>query len=277
MHLSTHIGTGFGLGLLVLAAAASGLADDAWSVPADHSLVYSGYYALGVPSVEKAWSKSDYMHAVEILSGIERSKLPRHGSNQSGRLFAKLLSSQETMMNSIWEDARGAGEHVQRAQSAPYLTQLYGLDAADGLLFDRELLELHSEELGRRIVDLKDAKDLGERIASRWREEGDEAKRRELNDLRLSNLQLRRDYGELVSMLLLNILKLTEISATSDDTRLALRDHLVRFVPQALPHLSEAKRIEVVTALGEAAHLDSNAVIGNDLLDLAQLRVEQLN
>src|SRR4051812_13257608 len=65
--------------------------------PPDHSLPAEEYIKLGVPTHDRPWLGSDMTRAAEALSDIAKDdarKLPRHQSERSGTVFARMISVQ---------------------------------------------------------------------------------------------------------------------------------------------------------------------------------------
>lgn len=76
----------------------------------DNSLLPSAYVAQGLPAFDREWSSDDYSQAVIVLKRIaekDSTSLPRRGSNQSGTVFARLVSL----------------DNLQVVQSSPSLQQ----------------------------------------------------------------------------------------------------------------------------------------------------------
>ena len=78
------------IGLVVLLLGAAGLE----VVPEDGSLSIERYRELGIPSLQREWSRADHDAALMILRDLPRTQLPRSGSpRRSHALFERLAGT----------------------------------------------------------------------------------------------------------------------------------------------------------------------------------------
>lgn len=78
----------------------------------DKSLTTEEYYRLGMPPVERRWTREDLQKAVAVLTKLKPTpeKLPRFQSPQSGEVFAKLLDREAAKL--VMENGQSPPEQI---------------------------------------------------------------------------------------------------------------------------------------------------------------------
>jgi hypothetical protein len=111
----------------------------------DTSLTWPIYRAAGVPEIERVWSVEDYRSGVQVfgkMAGVSRAELPRHDSQRSGSVFARLVNPDNfaavAAMGEVEARARLGEDYLA---VFPGLLQLYS-PASDALDFAVEQGEL---------------------------------------------------------------------------------------------------------------------------------------
>lgn len=118
----------------------------------DRSLTTDQYVIKGLPDPAQLWSAADYKRAHQILAALAKSDprgLPRFGSPQSGKVFARLTAPEN--FDPIADKTVALEQRYARYTGyAPFLdiVRLY-MKANDAKLgaFDSELLELYAQLL----------------------------------------------------------------------------------------------------------------------------------
>jgi len=67
------------------------------TAPADRSLTTDEYLRLGMPAADREWTGQDMTKVAELMASLEKEKrhaLPRRESQRSGKVFSRLVSSQ---------------------------------------------------------------------------------------------------------------------------------------------------------------------------------------
>jgi hypothetical protein len=242
---------------LLLGAAASEV------VPPDESLSIAGYRALGIPSLERVWSDADYDAALTILRDLPRTQLPRAGSPRSHALFERLA---ETLRSpGLFERLVGTAVRA-RGSIEEGVASLYG-EREDGLLFDRERVELQSMMARHVLSTLDDIEEEARNAASRSVPDSEYA-RQLLASQEAARPQLREDLGVLLILSLGAMLEIGDRPATRTSTRLLLRDELVELVPRAIHHLSDPRAEALREAIRLLASREENEAIRADLVGL---------
>ena len=148
----------FGLGAL------AGADSQGPRIPPDESLTPAQYERIGFPPLAADWKAAERATARSILRGLvaeNPEQLPRYASASSGTVFERLLV-EEFERQDMFEDAIGStpvgqlenmddDELVDLIRSDS-LEGIYGSNLEDGLLFDRELVQLASQKLEKLIA-----------------------------------------------------------------------------------------------------------------------------
>lgn len=245
--------TKFVLGVVALLMGAAG----SEVVAPDRSLSIDRYRELGIPSLERAWSGADHDAAVMILRDLPRSELPRSGSSRSHALFERLVDTVGML---------GSG-NVETA-----VTALYG-EGPDGLLFDRERVELWSA-VARRALELLDEIDDIDEAIRKHAAQGVPPEARELlarlEREQAARAQAREVFEGYLIVSLAAVIEVGEKPATRPATRLLLRDELVELVPRAIHHLSDPRAEALREAIRVVASREENEAIRADLMGLTR-------
>lgn len=240
------------------------------TVPDDSSLTLTDYYDLGVPALDDPWNGEEHRDALSVLATVERRHLPRHNSARSGELFERLVATQSALVEWLWGKAGASANTFQQAESIPALSRLYAHDRSDGLLFDRELLEIYSEMLSNRIAALEELDERDRKLQEMTADDDANEARETVGDLQRKRAQLRSDLEDLCIVFFARIIGLAEIEETSSSTRVALSNRLNALALRAAPHLSEPKLRALGGAIHEIAELEENKQILRELLTLSQ-------
>jgi hypothetical protein len=120
---------------------------------------------MGISSPDKVWGAADYTEAVEALSSISKSSLPRFGSERSGALFARMVSIENLLppggVRQIIDSGQEVtGANIQRlveySRTVPPLLMLY-IDQQPGVQrYGAEVVRvsLFALQTGRASIDL---------------------------------------------------------------------------------------------------------------------------
>jgi hypothetical protein len=117
----------------------------------DKSLTTEEYYRLGMPPVERRWTKEDLQKAMAVLTKLKATpeKLPRFQSPQSGEVFAKLLDREAAKL--VMENGQSPTEQLVEIngylQPVAAALQLYALAA-----WPRRSLAVEQVELAEPLL-----------------------------------------------------------------------------------------------------------------------------
>ncbi len=113
----------------------------------DNSLSVAEYARLGMPPVDRTWSQADYSDAVDVLKKLAEedcTRLPRHGSVASGRLFSRMANLDNLL--TFMEENRSLPPRQRDIPARAYLgassKAFFDLYARADKRMDREEVEL---------------------------------------------------------------------------------------------------------------------------------------
>jgi hypothetical protein len=151
--------------LLWLASPATPVAEEVRSVPPDHSLSVSAYVAKGLPNPRAKWSEADRDAARDVLWTLweeDPTLLPRSSSPNSDVVFSRILDTyfQSESLDvfavlSMGELMTADAKKLERVARKRSFVALYA-PRADGLLFDREMIEIAARRTRMMIALLRE-------------------------------------------------------------------------------------------------------------------------
>lgn len=255
------------VGLFVSVTSLIGGTADHATIPEDASLSLDAYRQIGVPSLDREWSAGDHVAAVEALGSLQPVELPRYRSPRSGRLFEKLVTSQLEVADSIWRRSHLGEDTFEVARSTPTVARLYGTPLVEGMLFDRELLEIYASSMFYVIDELDELssrQDELKELESSGKVEG-----ADIRELGRSRQQLKSEMEAVATGLLGQILQLAELRSTRESCRAALASRLEDLVPRIAPHLAKERLVSLARALRDLAEVPENSVVRDELMSVS--------
>jgi hypothetical protein len=256
---------------LVAAVADSTLvrAEDGQHVPPDASLSIGEYEALGVPNPRTSWDVAEYIEGLRSLVAVERTKLPRVGSDRSGLLFERLVITHLSVPEIVVSQASADGK------SAPGLSDLYSAAPRDGMLFDRELVAIRGAELRSMISDAPTQSEVeeAERVAAKLYESDAERRGHHAKQL-VEYSQVLRQSSEAIRVRFGRLLYIGSLPNLGNDARADLVTVLTESVPASEGRLTAEDRRMLSAEMGALGRLESNSSIRDELMRLAALLSE---
>jgi len=265
--MGIHIASWSLLVSVALFAASSAVrADGDKHVPPDASLSITGYEALGVPNPRTSWAVDEYIEALRLLGAVERTKLPRVGSDRSALLFERLVITHLSVPEIVVSRALANG------RSALGLSDLYSPAARDGLLFDRELVAIRGAELRSMISDAptRSGVEEAERVAAKLYE-SDEKRRRQHAEQLIEYSQVLRQSSEAIRVRFGRLLSVGSLPNLGNEARTDLVTVLTESVPASEGRLTAEDRRMLTAEMKAFGRLESNHSIRDELMHLAAL------
>jgi hypothetical protein len=230
------------------------------TVAPDNSLTTDEYIKLGVPAPDRLWNSHDYGNAVQALKSLAQTpdKFPRHQSKNSGKMFAKLVAVDSSVLhkdkkvpvNVRVEEAAAVMGHARD------LLFLYLTATKPDNAFDAELVSL-SVFLLRSTTDAKEMMDE----FSQTLDPKDPTYK-----TRMDALSRMGNNISLMVMGALQTLSEKQVYRTSELTRLA--KELKEVLPRLVPQMSAASRKEVPVRLRQLIKGETDPQLKKALTEL---------
>jgi hypothetical protein len=248
--MAEHMGTAC---LLALA-----LASALPAPPPDGSLTPTEYVALGMAAPDRTWSPADYETAaivLEKLTSEDASRLPRYGSERSGKVFARFVAAGD--MATFIANAPPSQRvpfAVQMMLAAKRIAFAYIDPASRGMVMDRELAECQGLLLA---TGAQASETLDEFLARLPSDDPNRAQREKGLE------QVRSGFSQMLSGALLT---LTEHATYREESRRSLALSVRAYAPRLLKHMSELQRLESRRRIDQLVPIEQDSLVRQSLV-----------
>lgn len=131
----------------------------------DESLTIAEYQQMGVPSPEPIWGAEEYSAALSVFDGKAKSALPRHGSNRSNALFARMVAPENLLHSRRVSEILEMGPEATQAaltrlikytEQVPALLMMYIDGTVEVQPYGAEVVRVcvYTLQTGRALFDL---------------------------------------------------------------------------------------------------------------------------
>jgi hypothetical protein len=226
----------------------------------DTSLSLDAYIAAGMPAYNRTWTSSDMQKAYKVLKAVAKDKrrLPRYGSDRSGKLFDRMTSEQNL---ASFEDPsvplfQRFPTYLQFIEALRDIGDLYASVFVTDSAYVPEIAEFtgfnqRTVRAGLKLID--------EQVKSFDKSDPLYAKRMEGLEL------IKRGMATMAAGCLQT---LEELPSQQSQARKRLVGHLKASLPEIMPRLPPASRQEILVRIQELATRPSMNDVKADLEDL---------
>jgi hypothetical protein len=232
----------------------------------DTSLSLDAYIAAGMPAYDRSWTGTDMEKAFKVLQKLAKDKgrLPRYGSERSGKLFDRMASEDNLEFCDDPSDSltKRYSSYSQYIDALKGISDLYESAFATDSAYRPDCVEIVNGA-GQRAVScgLK----LADEIVSAL-DKSDPSYARKMKGLDL----MKRGAATMAAGCLKS---LEDIPSEQLHTRMRLVGHIKSTLPDIFPRLPPGSRAEILVRLQELARKPSMNDVKADLEELdKQLR-----